>query len=106
MEPVTKSERVLIRPPQGIPRALVTEYLECCRAGLPLLRVAAGQSQHDQARILGHRMKGTGAPYGFAKLTEIGARIERAATDQDSGELRNLVAELEQYLSRVDIDNE
>ncbi len=48
-------------------------------------------------------MKGTGAPYGFSRLTEIGAGIERAAADQNGVALREYVAELAEYLSRVEI---
>jgi histidine phosphotransfer protein HptB len=82
---------------------LVTEYLERCRTGLPLLAAAVEQNQHDQVRVLGHRMKGTGAPYGFTKLTEIGAGIERAAADQNSGALQQYASELREYLCRVEL---
>jgi HPt (histidine-containing phosphotransfer) domain-containing protein len=98
-----KSTTILIGVPQGIPRELVMEYLERCRNGLLPLEAAVNQNQHDQVRILGHRMKGTGAPYGFSRLTEIGAGIEQAAADRNSGALRQYVSELEEYLSRVEI---
>jgi HPt (histidine-containing phosphotransfer) domain-containing protein len=100
------STKILISVPQGVPRELVAEYLARCRSGLPFLKAAVGQNQHEQTRVLGHRMKGTGAPYGFARLTEIGAGIEQAATDQNSGVLLRYVAELEEYLSRVEITGE
>jgi HPt (histidine-containing phosphotransfer) domain-containing protein len=100
------STKFLIRVPQGIPRELVAEYLERCRSGLPHLDAAVDQNQHDHVRMLGHRMKGTGTPYGFPRLTEIGAGIEQAATDQNSDALRLFVAELEEYLSRVEIAGE
>jgi HPt (histidine-containing phosphotransfer) domain-containing protein len=98
-----KSAKISIGVPEGIPRKLVAEYLARCRSGLPLLEAAVDQNQHDQVRVLGHRMKGTGAPYGFSRLTEIGAGIEQAAAEQNSGTLRQYVSELEEYLSRVEI---
>ena len=101
MEP--KSEKILIDVPEGVPRELVEEYLERCRGGLPLLEASIHQEQHEQTRVLGHRMRGTGAPYGFSKLTEIGALLEHAAADQNSGALRKYVGELAEYLSRVEI---
>ena len=101
MEP--KSTKILIGVPLGLPRTLVEEYLERCRSGLPLLEAAVCQNQHEQTRILGHRMKGTGTPYGFSRLTEIGGRIEQAAADQDSSALREHIAELADYLSCVEI---
>ena len=104
MEP--KATKILIGVPAGLPRNLVAEYLERCRSGLPLLDAAVCQDQYDQTRILGHRMKGTGTPYGFSRLTEIGALIEQAAADQNSGALRGYVAELAEYLSQVEIAGE
>lgn len=101
-----KITKISIGVPQGVPRKLVMEYLERSRNGLRLLEAAVDQNQHDQLRVLGHRMKGTGAPYGFSRLTEIGAAIEQAATDQNSDALRHCVAELEEYLSRVEIAGE
>lgn len=104
MEP--KSTKILIGIPQGIPRILVVEYLERCRSGLQVLEAAVCHNQHEQMRILGHRMKGTGAPYGFCRLTEIGGLIEQAATDQNSAALQVYIAELAEYLSRVEISGE
>ncbi len=98
-----KSEKILIGVPEGVPRALVAEYLERCRSGLPLLEASVRQNQHEQTRVLGHRMRGTGRPYGFSRLTEIGALLEDAAAHQNSGALREYVAELAEYLSRVEI---
>ena len=48
-------------------------------------------------------MKGTGGAYGFKQLTEVGALIERAATDQNIDELGNQVAALEEYLGQVEV---
>jgi HPt (histidine-containing phosphotransfer) domain-containing protein len=101
-----KPTKIPIRVPQDIPRELVAEYLERCRNGLPLLEDAACQDRHEQARILGHRMKGTGAPYGFSRLTEIGARIEHAAAGRNGSALREHVAELAEYLGCVEISGE
>ena len=98
--------KILIDAPQGVPRELVAEYLERCRDGLSPLETAAGQNQYEQMRVLGHRMKGTGAPYGFSRLTEIGAGIEQAVADENSGALRRYVTELKEYLSRVEIAGE
>jgi len=103
LEQIADSIKILIRAPQGIPRDLVTEYLERCRSGMPLLMAAVGENHHAQLRVLGHRMKGTGAPYGFPKLTEIGGLIEQAAVDENSGALRAYAAELEEYIGRVEI---
>jgi HPt (histidine-containing phosphotransfer) domain-containing protein len=101
-----KATRILIDVPRGVPRELAAEYLERCRSGLPFLEAAVAQNQHEQMRIRGHRMKGTGAPYGFSRLTEIGGRIEKAAADHNSSALRGCIAELAEYLSQVEIAGE
>jgi HPt (histidine-containing phosphotransfer) domain-containing protein len=101
-----QATKIVIAVPKGIPANLVAAYLERCRRGLPLLEAAVRQNQHEQTRVLGHRMKGAGTPYGFSRLTEIGARIEHAAADQNSGALRECMAELAEYLSRVEIATE
>jgi hypothetical protein len=98
-----KPAKILIDVPPGLPRILVAEYLERSRTGLALLEAAVSQNQHEQTRILGHRMKGTGSPYGFSRLTEIGDLIERASADQNSSALREHIAELAEYLDRVEI---
>ena len=101
-----KSGKILIHVPPGLPRILVAEYLERSRNGLRFLEAAVCQNEHAETRMLGHRMKGTGAPYGFARLTEIGDLIEQASADQNSGALREHIAELADYLSRVEIAGE
>ena len=98
-----ESTTILIAVPEGVPRELVANYLERCRAGLPALKAAICENRHAEARVLGHRMKGTGAPYGFSWLTEIGAQIERAATDQNNAALHEYFAALVEYLGRVEI---
>jgi hypothetical protein len=103
LERIADASKILIRAPQGIPSELVSEYLERCRSGLPLLMAAVGENHHAHLRVLGHRMKGTGTPYGFPKLTEIGGLIEQAAADENSGALRAYALELEEYLGRVEI---
>jgi HPt (histidine-containing phosphotransfer) domain-containing protein len=98
-----KPPKILINVPPGLPRILVAEYLERSRSSLALLEAAVCQNQHEQTRILGHRMKGTGSPSGFSRLPEIGDLIEQASADQNSSALREHIAELAEYLSRVEI---
>jgi hypothetical protein len=43
-------------------------------------------------------MRGSGAGYGFNRITEIGARLEQAAGRREPGEIRARAAELGLYL--------
>ena len=49
-------------------------------------------------RILGHNMKGSGAGYGFDRITEIGACLEQAAGRRAAEEIRARAEELCRYL--------
>jgi len=63
--------------------------------------LAAG-GDYELARRLGHQMKGTGDPYGFPELTQIGISIERTAAVRGA-ELGGHSDRLEAYLNAVQI---
>ena|SRR5579863_6909310 len=98
--------RIVVQVPPGLPRKLVSEYLDDCRKDLSALNAALVERDYERARVFGHQMKGTGSPYGFPGLTRSGAAIERAAAQKDAPALDRLVHRLEQYLSRVEIAGE
>ena len=82
---------------------MVIEYLEHCRADLPLLRKALEQRSFAAARKFGHQLKGTGKPYGFPALTEFGLAVETAAAQENLAELAQWVEELEAYVARLEV---
>jgi HPt (histidine-containing phosphotransfer) domain-containing protein len=51
----------------------------------------------------GHHLKGAGAAYGFAFLSEVGAALEGAARHRDAGAVRRWTAALHDYLARLDV---
>ena len=103
LEPANISAKILVRASERVPREMVSQYLFKCRNNLPALKAALAGYEYEFARSFGHQMKGTGGAYGFKQLTEVGALIERAATDQNIDELGNQVAALEEYLGRVEV---
>jgi Flp pilus assembly CpaE family ATPase/HPt (histidine-containing phosphotransfer) domain-containing protein len=103
LEPAKTSTKILVRASKHVPQAMVSQYLLKCRDGLPALKAALARYEYEFARTFGHQMKGTGGAYGFRELTEVGALIERAATDQNIGELRNQITALKAYLDRVEV---
>ncbi len=82
---------------------LVPTYLERRRADVTDLRKAVAGRDAATAQTLGHRMKGTGASYGFAEITTTGARIEEAAKNEDFTEVASATDELESLLGRYRI---
>ena len=65
------------------------------------LRSALAAQDYEQLRHLGHRMKGVGNSYGFARVSEIGKRIEDGARAADRGAIDACIDEYAGYLSRV-----
>jgi DNA-binding response OmpR family regulator len=100
---IEKPGRIVVQTPKELPRELVAEYLDDCGNILAELREAMIKRDHEHARICGHGMKGTGRPYGFPMITEIGAAIEQAATSEGARELERQINRLDQYLTRVEL---
>jgi HPt (histidine-containing phosphotransfer) domain-containing protein len=67
------------------------------------LRSALAAADFEQLRQLGHRMKGVGNSYGFAKVSEIGKRVEDNARSADKAGIDACIGEYAEYLSKVQV---
>lgn len=103
MESAPPAARILIAVPEDLSRELVAQFLSSCREDLRRLDAALATSDYERARRLGHQMKGTGSPYGFAEVTLIGGAIELAAAARDASGLASQIHLLAIYLSLVEI---
>jgi CheY-like chemotaxis protein len=83
-------------------RAIVPGYLEGRRRDIPAVLAALDKGDYEQIRTVGHKMRGSGAGYGFPEITAIGERLELAAESRDEKNTRKHVAELSQYLDVVE----
>ena len=90
----------------GLPQALVSQYLESCRGDLAQLKAALAVGNYETARRLGHQMKGTGKPYGYPELTQIGRAIEWAASKRAAPELKSRIQRLEACLNSIELASE
>ena len=95
-----------LRPLAELPQALVSQYLLSCRNDLVQLKAALAAGEYETARCLGHRMKGTGKPYGFPGLTQIGRAIEWAASKHAAPELGSRIQRLEVCLNSIELASE
>ncbi len=89
--------------PARIPPDLVDlaqEYLANRRADAAALRETARSGDLAGARRRGHNMKGSGSGYGFPHVSELGARIERAAEAGDIEALERWAEALSDYAER------
>ena len=97
---------LLVPPPVELPQALVSQYLQRCRDDLAQLKAALAAGEYETARRLGHQMKGTGKPYGFPGLTQIGRAIEWAASKRAALELDSRIQRLEVCLNSIELASE
>jgi signal transduction histidine kinase len=85
---------------------LIPGYLGKKQKEIQELEAAAKNRDFATARLLGHRMAGTGASYGFGDITSIGRAIEAAAERKDTETISEQVILLAQYISNVEIQYE
>lgn len=81
---------------------LIPGYLEARQGDLVQLHQALNTGDWEVARRLGHTIKGTGGSYGFSRLTEVGGALETAALEADASAFTRHLAELEDYLARIE----
>jgi HPt (histidine-containing phosphotransfer) domain-containing protein len=82
---------------------LVDGYLAHRRAEARALPGALRAGDYADLWRRGHQLKGAGAAYGFAFLSEVGAALEAAARHRDAGAVRRAAAALRDYLARLDV---
>ena len=70
---------------------------------IKLLNEALKAGDYATIETRGHGMKGYGGGYGFDALTRFGDRLEREARARNTEEVRRIVGELTDYMSRVEV---
>jgi HPt (histidine-containing phosphotransfer) domain-containing protein len=83
-------------------RDLIPRFLANRRVEVEQLRGAIARGNLEEARRIGHGLKGVGGGYGFDEVTRLGTEIEHCARAGGTG-LDGLARELAEYLERVDI---
>jgi signal transduction histidine kinase/DNA-binding response OmpR family regulator len=83
-------------------KEIIPWYLETRRTDLHASTTALAAGDYDRVRTLGHNLRGTGAGYGFPKLSEIGEAIESAAQKADAAAIETHLRELANYLDEVE----
>jgi HPt (histidine-containing phosphotransfer) domain-containing protein len=82
---------------------LIPMYVRRRHGDLAKAREALAASDLETIRIVGHSMKGSGGGYGFDGITEIGARMEIAGNAADPSAAADAIAELADYLDRLEV---
>jgi HPt (histidine-containing phosphotransfer) domain-containing protein len=85
---------------------LVPVFMKNRRKEIETLRAALAAADFEQLRQLGHRMKGVGNSYGFARVSDFGRMIEDGARSGDRASLTAHIADYSEYLSKVEVKYE
>jgi HPt (histidine-containing phosphotransfer) domain-containing protein len=83
---------------------LAPVFLRNRRKDLQTIRTALSEQDFETVKILGHRMRGDGAGYGFEAISLIGTVMESAATRRDRSVLEQQTQQLEDFLARVHVE--
>lgn len=78
-------------------------YLENRRKDAEIIPEALERSDFDALKMIGHRMKGSGAGYGFQRISDIGAQLEQAATVQNRQIVQDSLGQLVDYLDAIEV---
>jgi PAS domain S-box-containing protein len=95
-------EKVEIRVGERL-REILPGYMERRQSDVAALAEALRREDFESARIIGHRMKGSGSGYGLDELTEIGAAIEAAAEEKSAERLDGQRRLLAGFLEKVSV---
>jgi HPt (histidine-containing phosphotransfer) domain-containing protein len=82
---------------------LVPRYLARRREEVGSLRARLDAGDYEALRLIGHGLKGSGSSYGCSGLSDIGARIEKAAVARDAPALESLLAEHADHVERLQV---
>jgi CheY-like chemotaxis protein len=99
-EDVTKPIVVKIDPTL---KDMIPAFLERRHHDLAELREACLADDLARIQVIGHRLKGKGTGFGFAGLSKIGDTLEAAARAGDMLAVRDGIAQLANYLERVEL---
>ena len=83
--------------------ALVPRFLARRADDVVKLRAALADSDFEVIRVAAHGMKGAGGAYGFAEISRLGAALEEGARGRDVAAISALLADLEEYLARIEL---
>jgi HPt (histidine-containing phosphotransfer) domain-containing protein len=83
---------------------IVPNFLANRRKDVHTLRHALTSADFSIIQMLGHRMKGDGGGYGFDRISEIGGAMELAAIQKDHAAAEQCIAQLEDFLTRLQVE--
>jgi CheY-like chemotaxis protein len=84
---------------------LIPDFLQSIRDQIPHLSELLRDNNYIDIQKIGHSLKGVGGGYGFQRITDLGAQIEQSARNSQHDGVEIGIADLQDYLTRVQIVN-
>lgn len=82
---------------------LIPGFLERRQQDLQTLRDALNSADFARIGQLAHTLKGVGGGYGFDAITSISQQLQQAAENRSATEIEANLAELTDYLARIEV---
>ena len=82
---------------------IVPGYLENRRKDLVTIETALSAGDYATITTIGHRIRGTGSGYGFDWLSIVGATLETAGKAADIAVIQKSLADIRDYLDRIEV---
>jgi PAS domain S-box-containing protein len=79
-------------------RPILPTYVEARRRDVRIVLAALDDSDYEQIRTIGHKMRGSGTGYGLPEITAMGERLELAAESRDAERVRKQLTALAEHL--------
>lgn len=82
---------------------LIPDFLNNRRRDMTDIDTAIARSDFEFIRRTAHTLKGICRPYGFIYLETLSKRLEVAGQQENLAEIKNIGAEMAEYLDRVQV---
>ncbi len=84
-------------------KEFVPRFFEVTSEDIQTMGKALNDGDFETLQRLGHGMKGSGVSFGFDTMTDLGRSIEEAAKARNGDETRNHLANLIDYIEKVEV---
>ena len=85
----------------NLPPEMRQSYIDRRKKDLEELKAAIDKKDLSVALRVGHQLKGNGITYGFPMLSELGAKMESFAKQNDLSEVQKIVQRLEDWVNSI-----
>lgn len=81
-----------------VPKKLQSRYMERRKKDLELCLSGLALKKFDDLARVGHQLKGNAETFGYADLSHIGSKMEKAAQSEDISELENALNDFSYWI--------